>query len=181
MLYIKLDQTDGVKMEEKVMSIRYWKKWIAGFLCVALTFSNTLSVGVQVNAAEIETGILDENENSEEENTEEVTDDISGKENEEEIEQREEETEKPEENTVDTNDTEEKEDGEEENGSENEGDGEINIDTEELQVGCSLKFSLLSVGNVINTVDDIAVFWQVSNAGTGEDCDIDLPKGLPRG
>lgn len=113
-------------MGEKVMSIRYWKKWIAGFLCVALTFSNTLSVGVKVNAAEIETGILDENENPDEENTEETTDDKEDKENEEEVEQEEEEeeAEEPEENTVDTNDTEEKKEGDEENGSENEGDGE---------------------------------------------------------
>lgn len=50
-------------------------------------------------------------------------------------------------------------------------DGKSIKNGEELQVGCSLKFSLLSVGNVINTVDDIAVFWQVSNAGTGEDCE----------
>lgn len=176
MLYIKLDQTDGVKMEEKVMSIRYWKKWIAGFLCVALTFSNTLSVGVQVNAAEIETGILDENENSEEENTEEVTDDISGKENEEEIEQREEETEKPEENTVDTNDTEEKEDGEEENGSENEGDGEINIDTEE-DIMDKLSFEeeedgtnlAVASGDIAsgtsNYIDEENISWRISADG----------------
>lgn len=133
--------------------MRYWMKWIAGFLCVALTFSNTLSVGVQVNAAEIETGILDENENPDEENTEEITDDIIGKENEEEIEQREEEAEEPEENTVDTNDTEEKENGKEKD----EREGEKNIiedETKEPEKGQE-DADVVEEGEEKNNADDL--------------------------
>lgn len=40
---------------------------------------------------------------------------------------------------------------------------------EELVVGCSLKFSILSWGNIINSTDKITVVWQVVNAGYGDD------------
>ncbi len=40
---------------------------------------------------------------------------------------------------------------------------------DELDVGCSLKFSIISRGNIINTTDSISVSWHVTNAGYGED------------
>ena len=42
---------------------------------------------------------------------------------------------------------------------------------DEVLVGNSLKFTLSSWGNIINTVDDIKVYWQVTNAGCGDDCE----------
>lgn len=50
-------------------------------------------------------------------------------------------------------------------------DGKSIKNGEELLVGCTLKFSLLSIGKIINDVDNIKVFWQVANAGVGIDCE----------
>lgn len=40
---------------------------------------------------------------------------------------------------------------------------------DEIDIGCSLRFSIVSWGNIINTTDNITVTWQVANTGVGED------------
>lgn len=50
-------------------------------------------------------------------------------------------------------------------------DGKLKIvtDGEEINVGCSLKFSIYSWGDIINNNDNISIFWEVSNGGIGTD------------
>lgn len=108
------------------------KKWITGLFCLTLIFSNVLPVDVQVSAAEIETGILDENENLDEESTKEVTEEI---EDQEDVEQGEGGAEESGENTEDKdekgNDEEEKEEDKSQADESNVNNGEIDTDTDE--------------------------------------------------
>lgn len=40
---------------------------------------------------------------------------------------------------------------------------------ERLLTGCSLQFSIISLGNILDVTDRITVEWEVSNGGTGDD------------
>ena len=47
------------------------------------------------------------------------------------------------------------------------GESKIVNSGDEIKVGCSLKFSIFSWGDIIN--DNTLIYWEVSNGGTGDD------------